>query len=467
MVDRRTGEGGREVAQVEVTGDRDNLWSHGQVVRCGLDLPARSGREIGGVVVGRGNDAGYVAEAPQESRRGLLTDARHPGQPVGGVTAQRREVGVLCGVDAVLVPHDLVRHDLVPPDAASDIEHPHAGLVVDELEKVTVAGDDIDRHTSAGGECAEYVVGLISVGADHADAQRGKYVENDRHLLLQGVGHFLDIGFVGRSRVLDAVRLVRRDQRDAPGRTPVVVPGTDEIGRLVLRDESRDEVEQSAHRIHVGAVGARRLGDTEEGSEVHRCGVEHQHPSLVRAGGGGYGRVGRYRHVGILTRLAVGRTPHRHRGGAANVTRVEETDRLIVRLLGEDGRMSFTDLGKATGLSTSAVHQRVKRLEQRGLIQGYGARVDHDQLGRPLTAFVSITPFDTSAPDDYPDLLANISAIESCWSVAGDESYILKVRVGTPGELEDLLARIRSAANVSTRTTIVLSTPYENRPATD
>ena len=71
---------------------------------------------------------------------------------------------------------------------------------------------------------------------------------------------------------------------------------------------------------------------------------------------------------------------------------MEETDRRIVSLLADDGRMSFTDLGKATGLSTSAVHQRVKRLEQRGLIRGYTATIDHDQMGRPLTAFVSITP---------------------------------------------------------------------------
>ncbi|MFN8196154.1 MAG: Lrp/AsnC family transcriptional regulator [Nocardioidaceae bacterium] len=143
---------------------------------------------------------------------------------------------------------------------------------------------------------------------------------------------------------------------------------------------------------------------------------------------------------------------------------MEETDRRIVSLLADDGRMSFTDLGKATGLSTSAVHQRVKRLEQRGLIRGYTATIDHDQMGRPLTAFVSITPIDPSEPDDYPQRLRDIVEIESCWSVAGDESYILKVRVPTPGALEDLLARIRSAANVSTRTTIVLSTPFENRP---
>jgi Lrp/AsnC family leucine-responsive transcriptional regulator len=143
---------------------------------------------------------------------------------------------------------------------------------------------------------------------------------------------------------------------------------------------------------------------------------------------------------------------------------VEQIDRQILRLLAEDGRMSYTDLGKATGLSTSAVHQRVKRLEQRGLITGYGATVDHAAAGRPLTAFVSITPIDSAQPDDYPDRLRDLPEIEACWSVAGDESYILKVRVATPAELEELLAKIRSKANVSTRTTIVLSTPFEYRP---
>jgi Lrp/AsnC family leucine-responsive transcriptional regulator len=143
---------------------------------------------------------------------------------------------------------------------------------------------------------------------------------------------------------------------------------------------------------------------------------------------------------------------------------VEDLDQRILTLLAADGRMSFTDLGKATGLSTSAVHQRVKRLESRGLIKGYGATIDYEQMGRPLTAFISIRPIDPSQPDDSPDRLASVTEIESCWSVAGDESYILKVRVSTPTDLENLLARIRAAANVSTRTTIVLSTPYENRP---
>lgn len=143
---------------------------------------------------------------------------------------------------------------------------------------------------------------------------------------------------------------------------------------------------------------------------------------------------------------------------------VEETDRQIAGLLARDGRMSYTDLGKATGLSTSAVHQRVRRLEERGVIRGYAAIVDPEALGLPLAAFISIKPIDPSQPDDSPERLADIPEIESCHSVAGEENYILKVRVARPLDLEQLLAQIRTSANVSTRTTIVLSTPFENRP---
>jgi Lrp/AsnC family transcriptional regulator, leucine-responsive regulatory protein len=143
---------------------------------------------------------------------------------------------------------------------------------------------------------------------------------------------------------------------------------------------------------------------------------------------------------------------------------VEDTDREIVRLLTRDGRMSYTDLARATGLSTSAVHQRVRRLEERGVITGYNAVVSPDAVGLPLTAFISVTPLDPSAPDDAPERLADLPEIEACHSVAGEESYILKVRVATPSALEDLLTRVRSEANLSTRTTVVLSTPYENRP---
>ncbi len=143
---------------------------------------------------------------------------------------------------------------------------------------------------------------------------------------------------------------------------------------------------------------------------------------------------------------------------------MEDVDAAICKLLAADGRMSFTELGKRTGLSTSAVHQRVKRLEKRGAIKGYLANIEPSEFGLSLTAFVSIRPIDASQPDDAPERLAHIREIEACYSVAGDESYILHVRVTEPKALEDLLATIRRAANVSTRTTIVLSTPFEKRP---
>jgi Lrp/AsnC family leucine-responsive transcriptional regulator len=143
---------------------------------------------------------------------------------------------------------------------------------------------------------------------------------------------------------------------------------------------------------------------------------------------------------------------------------LEETDAEIVRALARDGRTSFTDLAKVTGLSVSAVHSRVRRLEQRGVIRGYHADVDPDSIDLGLTAFVSVKPIDPAAPDDAAERLSGIAAIEACHSVAGDESYILKVRVASPMALEAVLQEIRGAANVSTRTTVVLSTPYEGRP---
>jgi Lrp/AsnC family leucine-responsive transcriptional regulator len=143
---------------------------------------------------------------------------------------------------------------------------------------------------------------------------------------------------------------------------------------------------------------------------------------------------------------------------------VERTDRAIIAALTADGRLSYTDLAEKVGLSVSAVHQRVRRLEQRGVIQGYAARVWHEAVGLPLTAFVAIRPYEPSQPDDAPDRLAHLGEIEACYSVAGEDSYLLLVRVAGPAELERLLQEIRSAANVTTRTTVVLSIPYERRP---
>ena len=143
---------------------------------------------------------------------------------------------------------------------------------------------------------------------------------------------------------------------------------------------------------------------------------------------------------------------------------MEEIDRAIVTALTLDGRLSYTDLAERVGLSVSAAHQRVRRLEQRGVLKGYSARVDYTALDLPLSAFVAIRPLDPSQADDAPDRLANLPEIEACYSVAGEDHYLLLVRVRGPQDLERLLQDIRSAANVSTRTTVVLSTAYEGRP---
>jgi Lrp/AsnC family leucine-responsive transcriptional regulator len=149
---------------------------------------------------------------------------------------------------------------------------------------------------------------------------------------------------------------------------------------------------------------------------------------------------------------------------AADRGKLTDIDQAIVRELASDGRCSFTDLAERVGLSVSAVHQRVRRLEQRGVLRGYAARLDGEQVGLPLTAFVSLTPIDPAAPDDCPQRIEHLRQVEACYSVAGDQSYLLKVRVATPTELENLLRQIREAAHVSTRTTVVLSTPFEDRP---
>lgn len=142
---------------------------------------------------------------------------------------------------------------------------------------------------------------------------------------------------------------------------------------------------------------------------------------------------------------------------------LESLDAKIASELARNGRCSYTELAERVGLSVSAVHQRVRRLEQRGVISGYAARLDGEQIGLPLAALISLIPIDPAAPDDYAQKLAELPEVEDCYSVAGVESYIIKVRVASPAALETLLAFLRSSVNVSTRTTVVLSTPFEGR----
>jgi Lrp/AsnC family leucine-responsive transcriptional regulator len=86
-------------------------------------------------------------------------------------------------------------------------------------------------------------------------------------------------------------------------------------------------------------------------------------------------------------------------------------------------------------------------------------------MGLPLAALIAITPLDPAQPDDAPDKLAGLTAIEACHSVAGEDSYVLFVRVATPTALEALIREIRRRANVSTRTTVVLQTFFERHTA--
>ncbi|EHI46480.1 AsnC family transcriptional regulator [Rhodococcus opacus PD630] len=142
-------------------------------------------------------------------------------------------------------------------------------------------------------------------------------------------------------------------------------------------------------------------------------------------------------------------------------TPLDDIDRVLMQELVADGRATLATLAEKAGLSISAVQSRVRRLEARKVIRGYTAKVDPDALGHGLSAFVAITPLDPSQPDDAPARLRNLPAIEACHSVAGEESYVLLVRVASPRELEHLLQEIRATANVHTRSTIILQTFYD------
>jgi Lrp/AsnC family transcriptional regulator, leucine-responsive regulatory protein len=142
---------------------------------------------------------------------------------------------------------------------------------------------------------------------------------------------------------------------------------------------------------------------------------------------------------------------------------LDDVDRILLRELVADGRATLAELAGSARLSVSAVQSRVRRLESRGVVTGYSARISPEAVGHMLSAFVAITPLDPSLPDDAPARLEHIEAIESCHSVAGEESYILLVRVESARALEDLLQRIRTAANVRTRSTIILQTFYDGR----
>ena len=143
---------------------------------------------------------------------------------------------------------------------------------------------------------------------------------------------------------------------------------------------------------------------------------------------------------------------------------LDHRDLEILAALQEDARATYADVARRVGLSPSSVHQRVRKLEESGVIRGYRAMVDPQAVGLYVTALVSVMPLDPRQPDDLPDRVEELPEIEDCYSVAGGENYILKVRTRTTADLEDLLRRLREKAGVQTRTTVVLSIPFERRP---
>jgi Lrp/AsnC family leucine-responsive transcriptional regulator len=142
----------------------------------------------------------------------------------------------------------------------------------------------------------------------------------------------------------------------------------------------------------------------------------------------------------------------------------DSVDVAILAEVSRDPRATLAQLSERVGLGVSAVQARLRRLESSGVIAGYRVVLDPEAVGRSLSAFIEITPLDPSQPDNAPELLEHLTAIEACHSIAGDAAYILFVRVGTPRDLEALIRDIRLAASVTTRTTVVLQTFYENRP---
>jgi Lrp/AsnC family leucine-responsive transcriptional regulator len=143
---------------------------------------------------------------------------------------------------------------------------------------------------------------------------------------------------------------------------------------------------------------------------------------------------------------------------------LDERDLDIIAALQDDARATYADVAHRVGLSASAVHERVRKLEHAGVIRGYRAVVDPESVGLYVTALISATPFDASQPDDLPERVADFPEVEDCFSVAGEANYVLKVRVRTTAHLEELIRGLREKAGVATRTTIALSIPFEGRP---
>lgn len=143
---------------------------------------------------------------------------------------------------------------------------------------------------------------------------------------------------------------------------------------------------------------------------------------------------------------------------------MDAVDRSILDALRSNARATYAELAREVGLSAPAVHERVSKLESAGVITGYHAAVAPESLGYSMSALVGIFLSDTADEDTVADDIAALPAIEDCWFVAGEESFVVKVRVPDIGGLERAIRDLSKITGVSrTRSTVVLSTRFEGR----
>ncbi|GAB3122608.1 Lrp/AsnC family transcriptional regulator [Streptomyces calidiresistens] len=143
---------------------------------------------------------------------------------------------------------------------------------------------------------------------------------------------------------------------------------------------------------------------------------------------------------------------------------MDAVDKQLIQALRENGRASYAELGRLVGLSGPSVTDRINRLEAAGVITGYRATVNSASLGMGVTALIGIQLSDATDHQEIAHRLRDLQEIEDCWFIAGDDSYMLKVRAPDVDGLERIIRRLSGTRGVSrTRTTIVLSTKWENR----
>lgn len=142
---------------------------------------------------------------------------------------------------------------------------------------------------------------------------------------------------------------------------------------------------------------------------------------------------------------------------------MDDLDRLILARLTEDGRTPYSAIASEAGVSTTTVHQRVKRLTERGVIAGTHARVDWEAVGLPVTAIVSVEGPSGRPLGEVAEDLRAIPHVQSCYAVTGGFDLLLTVRARSSQHLGQVLDAIRRYTPGPSRTIVVLATYYENR----